>query len=169
MNTSRKRCREGEHCTPATVAQGFSCLVQHGGYTVAELVEVLGRVYDVHVTREQLYEWSNPYRDERHLACPLRVVVALTRLQRNPVVLDLLARGIGYRLEAMPTDAAVLTLEQEFLDVADVHGLLARSVRDATADRVIDESERAHLRATISQAKRELADLEAAVEAGGAR
>lgn len=166
MTKSRKLCRDGEPCLPTTGAEALCCLVQHGEQAVPHLVERLARDFDVHVTREQLYEWSNPYRPDAHLACPMRVVIALTRIQRNPVIVEWLGHEIGYRLELLAPEGRVDAIEREYLDVAVVHGRLADGVREATADRVIDDRERAMLRATISQARRELADLEAAVEAG---
>lgn len=164
MNGTRKQCRSGSPCAPATPAEALNCLVQHGVLTVGELADQLATRHDIHVSRAQLYDWSNPYAPAGALALPFRVLVALTEITRNPIVLEVLGRQIGYRVDPLPMPDHAAAVEREFLDVSVGHGKLAEAVRMATDDGQISDVERGVLRVVVCDQKRQLAELEAAIE-----
>lgn len=166
MVTGRKSCTNGTPCQPADLAQALHCLVQHGRLTVEQLVGELASRYDIHATRSQMYDWSNPYTPLRDLAMPLRVVRAITVLQGNPVVLEMLALDIQHRVEPMAesTSALAAVVRDEALDVQCAVGRASEQIRRITADGVVTDDERAETRPVIRELKRQTAELEAAVE-----
>lgn len=163
MNQTRLDCRSGQACVPTTLAEALHCLVQHGDLSVEELVAPLADRFGVHVSRAQLYEWSNAYRSDPNVRCPLRVVDAIQQIQGSSVLLAFLAQRIGYTLDVVPAGEHTDTLEREFLESAAAVGELAHTIRVVTADRRLSADERQQLQRDIFNAKRELADVEAAV------
>lgn len=165
MVTGRRECRAGASCRPETVAQALHCLVQHGPLTVEQLVGELASRFDVHVTKGQLYDWSNPYQADAQLACPLRVHHALTRLQHSGALLAAIARDAGYRIEPLASaSSSADRVQAECLDVTAAAGLLASIVRATTRDGEFSDDDRLQVRPAIERVKREVADVEAVVE-----
>lgn len=163
MNQTRNDCRSGRPCVPATLAEALHCVVQHGDLAVEELVGPLATRFGVHVSRAQLYEWSNAYRSDANVRCPLRVIDAVQQIQCSSVLLAFLAQRIGCTLDVVPTPLGADTIEREFLESAAAHGELAHTIRVVTEDRRVTPEERQQILRDVLHAKRELADVEAAL------
>ena len=166
MVVGRKQCQAGTPCQPMDLAQALHCLVQHGALAVDALVGALAQQFDVHVTRSQMYEWSNPYTSPRELSMPLRVLRAVQIIQRSPAVLEQLGSDIGHRVEPLaPLAPTVARVRDEALDVQGAVGRASDHVRQITADGVITDAERAAARPVLRDVKQQVAELEAALEA----
>lgn len=166
MVVGRKSCTHGTPCQVTDLAQAVHCLTQHGRVTVEQLATELATArFEIHTTCAQLYAWSNPYQPLRDLAMPIRVVRAITVLQGNPIVLEVLARDIQHRVEPMAdVEADVARVRDEALDVQGAVGRASDQVRRITADGQITEQERAETRPVLRDLKRQTAELEAALE-----
>lgn len=104
MIGSRKDCRGGRACEPATLAEALHCLIEHSDLEVDQLAASLDR-YGLHASRSYLYELANPARGDRG-ARGLQVASALTAITLRPVLLRFLCRVHGGEFVALPKAAA---------------------------------------------------------------
>lgn len=159
MVNGRKACTSGTPCQPTELAQAVNCLVQHGRYSVEQLCGLLEQRFDIHVSRGQLYDWSNPYASAKDVAMPIRVLYAVQVLQQSPVVLAFLGLGIAHRVEPLASIAgSVARVRDEAFDVVASVGRTAERIREITDD------ERAGARPLLRDVKQQIAELESALE-----
>ena len=168
MTHDRQTCRRSTPCHHQTLAEALHCLTQHGDLTLNEVVGKLAE-RDIHVRAKQLYDWSNCYQVDERMAMPFRVFAALVDITRCPLVLEFLARRIGYRMEPLGVRQSARSraaqVQDEAMELVASIGVLVANVRAAMADGACDETDAMHLRGPLRDAKQRLAELERAIEA----
>lgn len=117
-------------------------------------------------------KWSDDDQDARpniEQACALdslHVAEGLSTPETAPILSVWLRR---LQVAAAGAPSLVADILTEFLDVPRAVGRLADLIRESRADNIITPRERLDIRQAIATARRELDELEAAVEAESAR
>jgi len=117
MTTSRKLCRSGHPCTPATLKEALDCLGHHGALPVHLLAERLG-----HVSEGTLGKQLSRY-DEDNFP-PLRQVVPLTLASQSDALIAYLSRAVGgvfVRVEGSGDGAQLGRTVREFGELLECH------------------------------------------------
>jgi hypothetical protein len=157
MVYSAKHCRLQEHCTPRTFKQALVCATQHHPTLSAE--EIADRA---EIPLKWLYDYANESQQRDIPAVKLTRVIDVTgRIDLG----RFLFAPIGFTVVPLVEAASSERLLEEVLDVQDASGDLAKTMRLAMSDRVLDERELDDMERHATRVQNEAAEVLAAVRA----
>jgi hypothetical protein len=165
MTTSRKLCRSGAHCQPATLKEALDCLGHHSDITVRQMADRLG-----HVTEGTLGKQLSLYDDDNYP--PLRNLVPLMNAASNDALIEYLARSVGgvfFRPMVSGADGEQLgRTVREFGELLQCHGITLADGRVTEAEAEEFDRQADDVIAAVAQLKLRVRER-AASDAAGVR
>lgn len=150
-----KACRLGTPCTPRTFKQALQCRTQHHPtHTVERIAEIAG------IRKDRLYAYANE-NDPSEI--PFKSLLKICAAIGDRDLLDFELEPYGLRTVEL-THTHATSLVHEVMDVSVAHGRLVESVRDASKDGRLDETERHVIRQNVRVLRREADDVESALD-----
>lgn len=150
-----KSCRLGQPCTPRTFKQLLACRTQHHHSLDAERIAELAEL-----RKDRLYAFSNE-NDPSQI--PLTAILKICSAIDNWDLLDFALEAYGRRSVHVGRSAA-RDLVRESLDLPVAIGRALEVVQRVTKDGVVDPEEAHEVHAHTRQVRRELDDVDQAVD-----
>lgn len=157
MMQKARACRLGTPCAPRTFKQLLTCRTQH--HTSIEFDAVSDRAG---IRKDRLYAYCS---DNDQAQIPFIALLRVCAVVENFDLVDFALEG--YRLRLVAVDASPEgSVIDEAMDATVATGELVAAVQAAVAgDGGIDDVERQRVRDRIRKARRELDDLDGALDA----
>ncbi len=113
-------------------------------------------------TKGYLYASLDPHQTHKPLSADR--IIAITKLTEDPRIIEAMAKEVGYticrpcdieKVSADTTDVIMKTLDMEA-----AHGSLAKDVKEAVEDGILDQAEKRSIRDKAYQLRKLAAELE---------